>query len=46
MCVPDYSPVATWSQKNGFVITDYDTFCATPNVQLPPDLHCLNPGLA
>jgi hypothetical protein len=46
MCVPDYSPVATWSQKNGFVITDYDTFCATPHVQLPPDLHCLNPGLA
>jgi GNAT superfamily N-acetyltransferase len=45
MCVPEYSPVAAWSQDNGFEVVDYDTFCATPNVQLPPDLHCLDPGL-
>ena len=46
MCVPEYSPVATWAQSHGFEATEYDTFCATPDVALPPDLHCLDPGLA
>jgi GNAT superfamily N-acetyltransferase len=46
MCVPEYSPIAPWAQKGGFVVVDHDTFCATPDVELPPDLHCLDPGLA
>jgi GNAT superfamily N-acetyltransferase len=45
MCVPEHSPVVAWSQDNGFAVVDYDTFCATPHVQPPPDLHCLDPGL-
>jgi hypothetical protein len=46
MCVPEYSPLATWALKSGFAEVDFDTFCATPDVALPPDLHCLDPGLA
>jgi GNAT superfamily N-acetyltransferase len=46
MCVPEYSPVAGWAQEHGFAVTDHDTFCATPGPGLPPDLHCLDPGLA
>jgi GNAT superfamily N-acetyltransferase len=46
LCVPEYSPLATWALKSGFAETDYDTFCATPGIALPPDLHCLDPGLA
>ncbi len=46
LCVPEYSPLATWALKSGFAEADYDTFCATPGVDLPPDLHCLDPGLA
>ena len=46
MCVPEYSPVAAWAQKSGFDVVDHDTFCATADVALPPDLHCLDPGLA
>ena len=46
MCVPEYSPLATWALKSGFAEVDHDTFCATPDVGLPPDLHCLDPGLA
>ena len=45
-CVPEYSALATWALKNGFAEVDYDTFCASPGVELPPDLHCLDPGLA
>jgi len=46
MCVPEYSPLATWALKSGFAETDHDSFCATPGVELPADLHCLDPGLA
>jgi GNAT superfamily N-acetyltransferase len=46
MCVPEQSPVAVWAQEHGFAVTDHDRFCATPGVVLPPDLHCLDPGLA
>jgi GNAT superfamily N-acetyltransferase len=46
MCTPEHSPVADWAQDHGFTVVDYDTFCATPGVSLPPDLHCLDPGLA
>ncbi len=46
MCVPEHSPLATWAQKSGFAVVDHDTFCATPGVALPLDLHCLDPGLA
>ncbi|MEP7203042.1 MAG: GNAT family N-acetyltransferase [Ilumatobacteraceae bacterium] len=46
MCVPEYSPVAAWAQGRGFSVRDYDTFCATPQTQIPDDLHCLDPGLA
>ena len=46
MCVPEYSPLATWALKSGFAEVDFDTFCATPDVVVPPDLHCLDPGLA
>ena len=46
MCTPEHSPVAAWAQKSGFDVDDYDTFCATPDVVLPDDLHCLDPGLA
>jgi len=46
LCVPEYSPLATWALKSGFAEVDYDTFCASPGVELPPDLHCLHPGLA
>jgi len=46
MCVPEYSPLASWALKSGFAETDYDTFCATPDVELPADLHCFDPGLA
>ena len=45
LCVPEYSPLATWALKSGFAEVDFDTFCATPDVALPPDLHCLDPGL-
>ena len=45
MCVPDYSPLAPWALKSGFAEVDHDTFCATPGVAIPPDLHCLDPGL-
>ena len=45
MCTPEHSPIAAWAQSTGFVVSDYDTFCATPEVHLPEDLHCLNPGL-
>jgi Acetyltransferase (GNAT) family len=46
LCVPEYSPIAPWALKSGFAEVDVDTFCATPGVALPPDLHCLDPGLA
>ena len=46
MCVPEYSPLATWALKSGFAETDFDTFCATADVELPTDLHCFDPGLA
>jgi GNAT superfamily N-acetyltransferase len=46
MCTPERSPVATWAKANGFSITDSDTFCATPGVDIAADLHCLDPGLA
>ena len=46
MCTPEHSPVAAWAQERGFEVGDYDTFCATPDLDLPPDLHCLDPGLA
>jgi hypothetical protein len=46
MCVPEYSPLAPWALRSGFAEVDFDTFCATPDVALPPDLHCLDPGLA
>ena len=46
MCTPEHSPVAAWAQERGFEVDDYDTFCATPDVDLPDDLHCLDPGLA
>jgi GNAT superfamily N-acetyltransferase len=46
MCVPEHSPIAAWAQKSGFDVVDHDTFCATPDVRLAPDLHCLDPGLA
>ena len=46
MCTPEHSEVARWAQDNGFAVSDYDTFCATPGVELPGDLHCLDPGLA
>jgi hypothetical protein len=45
MCVPEHSPLVAWSRDNGFAVVDHDTFCATPHVQLPHDLHCLHPGL-
>jgi GNAT superfamily N-acetyltransferase len=46
MCTPEHSDVARWAQDNGFSVYDYDSFCATPGVELPGDLHCLDPGLA
>lgn len=46
MCTPEHSTVAAWAQKNGFEVEDHDTFCATPDLDLPDDLHCLDPGLA
>jgi GNAT superfamily N-acetyltransferase len=46
MCTPEHSPVADWAQEHGFNVVDYDSFCATPGVSLPVDLHCLDPGLA
>jgi GNAT superfamily N-acetyltransferase len=46
MCTPEHSPIAEWAQRHDFAVTDYDTFCATPGVELPTDLHCLDPGLA
>ena len=46
MCTPEYTEVARWAQDHGFAMYDYDSFCATPGVELPGDLQCLNPGLA
>jgi GNAT superfamily N-acetyltransferase len=46
MCTPEHSDVARWAQDNRFSMYDYDSFCATPGVELPGDLHCLHPGLA
>jgi GNAT superfamily N-acetyltransferase len=46
MCTPEHSPVASWAQKSGFAVDEHDTFCATPDLELPHDLHCLDPGLA
>jgi GNAT superfamily N-acetyltransferase len=46
MCTPEHAPVADWALDHGFNVVDYDSFCATPGVSLPPDLHCLDPGLA
>jgi hypothetical protein len=46
MCTPEHSPVAVWAQSHGFAVTDHDTFCATPEADIPADLHCLDPGLA
>jgi GNAT superfamily N-acetyltransferase len=46
MCTPEHSPVAVWAQSHGFAVTDHDTFCATPDADIAPDLHCLDPGLA
>lgn len=45
MCTPEHSPIAAWAQDTGFVVTDYDTFYATPGIHIPEDLHCLDPGL-
>ena len=45
MCTPEHSEVARWAQENGFAVYDYDSFCATPGVELPGDLQCLHPGL-
>ncbi len=46
MCVPEHSPLAPWAMKSGFEVVDHDTFFSTPGVELPADLHCLDPGLA
>jgi GNAT superfamily N-acetyltransferase len=46
MSTPEHSPVAVWALEHGFAVVDYDTFCATPDVNLASDLHCLDPGLA
>jgi len=46
MCTPEHSEVARWAQDNGFAMYDYDSFCATPGVELPSHLQCLHPGLA
>lgn len=46
ICVPEYSPLAPWALNSGFDEIDCDTFCSTPDVTMPPDLHCLDPGLA
>ena len=46
ICTPEHSPIAVWAQARGFVVTDHDTFCATPDADIAPDLHCLDPGLA
>jgi GNAT superfamily N-acetyltransferase len=46
VCVPEYSQLATWALNSGFNEIDCDTFCSTPDVTIPPDLHCLDPGLA
>jgi GNAT superfamily N-acetyltransferase len=46
MCVPEGSELARWAQTHGFRVTDHDTFRATPGVELPADLHVLDPGLA
>ena len=46
MCTPEHSDVARWALDNGFAMYDYDSFCATPGVELPGDLQCLDPGLA
>ena len=46
MCTPEHSVIATWAQSHGFSVTDHDTFCATPGVDIAEDLHCLDPGLA
>lgn len=46
MCTPEHSAVAQWALDHGFVVSDYDTFCATPDAVIPDDLHCLHPGLA
>jgi GNAT superfamily N-acetyltransferase len=46
MCTPERSEVARWARDNGFNVSDYDTFCATPGVEIPSQLHCLDPGLA
>ena len=35
LCAPEYSEVATSALADGFRVTDYDTFCATPDVELP-----------
>jgi hypothetical protein len=45
MCTPEHSRIAAWAQDTGFSVKDYDTFCATPEVHIPEDLHCLDPGL-
>jgi GNAT superfamily N-acetyltransferase len=45
MCTPEPSPVAQWALDHGFVVSDYDTFCATPDAMIADDLHCLHPGL-
>ena len=44
-CTPEHSPVAAAARRLGFDIIDHDIFCASTDVALPDDLHCLHPGL-
>ena len=45
LCVPERSPVASAVVALGFEVEDNDIWCASPGVDLPDDLHVLDPGL-
>ena len=45
LCVPEHSPVASAVAALGFEVEDNDIWCASPGVELPDDLHVLDPGL-
>ena len=43
--VPEVHPLHAWLVARGFVADEYDTFCATADVEVDPTLACVDPGL-
>jgi len=44
-CVPDWSPLAEWMMRHGFVVEDHDVVMAHPAVEFDSSVGCVHAGL-